>query len=59
MNKVKWRQGRLLGDKTSVKVPPPSNGNEFDEDEILYERWLYISAALGFRLSALASGESV
>ncbi|KAL1804702.1 hypothetical protein ACET3Z_027770 [Daucus carota] len=42
---------RCPGDKTSVKIPPPSNGNEVDEDEILYERWLYISAALGFSTS--------
>ncbi|XP_017223017.2 receptor-like protein EIX1 [Daucus carota subsp. sativus] len=42
---------RCPGDKTSVKVPPPSTGNEVDEDEILYERWLYISAALGFSTS--------
>ncbi|XP_017220805.1 receptor-like protein EIX2 isoform X1 [Daucus carota subsp. sativus] len=42
---------RCPGDKTRVEVPPPSNGNEVDEDEILYERWLYISTALGFSTS--------
>ncbi|XP_017221139.1 receptor-like protein EIX2 [Daucus carota subsp. sativus] len=42
---------RCPGDETSVEVLPPSNGNEVDEDEILYERWLYISAALGFSTS--------
>ncbi|KAK1397811.1 LRR receptor-like serine/threonine-protein kinase FLS2 [Heracleum sosnowskyi] len=39
---------RCPGDETKVEVEPPSNRNEVDEDEILYERWLYISAALGF-----------
>ncbi|XP_017220889.2 receptor-like protein EIX1 [Daucus carota subsp. sativus] len=42
---------RCPGDKTSVEIPPPSNGIEVEEDEIVYRRWLYISAALGFSTS--------
>lgn len=38
---------RCPEDKTSAEAQPSSNGNE-DEDDILYERWLYISAAIGF-----------
>ncbi|KAL8107074.1 hypothetical protein AgCh_023752 [Apium graveolens] len=38
-------------DETSVKPEPQSNGNEVDDDENVYERWLYVSVALGFSTS--------
>ncbi|XP_063939381.1 receptor-like protein EIX2 isoform X2 [Daucus carota subsp. sativus] len=40
-----------LGDETSVEFQPSFEGNEVDEDEIVYRRWLYISAAFGFSIS--------